>query len=86
MVCNPLVITHPWCIPEWGMLLGNPRILGQGGGGGGGGGGDHPSLVHPGMGCLPILGSSRDAWGETVGNSGIHGHVPASLDNPRSLW
>ena len=63
------------------VITKDPRILGQGGGGG-----DHPSLVHPGMGCLPILGSSRDAWGETVGNSGIHGHVPASLDNPRSLW
>ena len=32
------VITHPWYIPGWEMILGNPGILGQGGGGGGGGG------------------------------------------------
>ena len=46
------LITHPKYIQGWGMILGNRGILGQGGEGGV----DHPSLVHPEMGCLPILG------------------------------
>ena len=66
------------------MILGNPGILGTSRDGlPTHPWGDHPSLVHPGTGCLPILGSSRDAQGETMGNSGLHGHVPAPLDNPR---
>ena len=79
------LITHPRYIPGWGMILGNRGILGQRGGGLITHPWYIPSLVHPGMGCLPILGSSRDAQGETMGNSGLHGHVPVSLDNPQEF-
>ena len=52
---------------EWGEILGNPRILGQGGGGGGGGVPGHLDkggweFSHPRM----ILG-----WGEILGNPRI---------------
>ena len=44
------IFSHPGMIPGWEMILGHPRILGQGGGGGGGGGGDisgQPSTSYP---------------------------------------
>ena len=46
------LITHPWLIPGWEMIIGNPGIFGKGGGGGGGG--------VAGSSRSPILGSSRD--------------------------
>ena len=56
------VITHPWYIPGWEMILGNPGILGQGGGGGGGGGGG--VITHPWY--IP-------GWEMILGNPGILG-------------